>query len=74
MLELYHNTMSSCAQKVRVALAEKGLEWESHADDADIHTSFNAAAEHVEKQIRRQKRKIRDHHKGGGDGIAAGED
>jgi glutathione S-transferase len=29
MLELYHNTMSSCAQKVRVALAEKGLEWES---------------------------------------------
>lgn len=52
----------------------KGLEWESHADDADIHTSFIAAAEHVEKQIRRQKRKIRDHHKGGGDGIAAGED
>lgn len=30
MLELYHNTMSSCAQKVRVALAEKGLEWKSH--------------------------------------------
>ncbi|MFP6744408.1 MAG: ribosome-associated translation inhibitor RaiA [Alphaproteobacteria bacterium] len=52
----------------------KGLEWESHADDADIHTSFNTATEHVEKQIRRQKRKIRDHHKSGGDGIAAGED
>ena len=30
MLELYHNTMSSCAQKIRVALAEKGLEWKSH--------------------------------------------
>jgi len=30
MLELYHNTMSSCAQKVRVCLAEKGLEWKSH--------------------------------------------
>lgn len=30
MLELYHNTMSSCAQKVRVALAEKGLDWKSH--------------------------------------------
>lgn len=29
-LELYHNTMSSCAQKVRVALAEKGLQWKSH--------------------------------------------
>ncbi|MFP6741246.1 MAG: ribosome-associated translation inhibitor RaiA [Alphaproteobacteria bacterium] len=51
----------------------KSLEWESHADDADIHTSFNAAAEHLEKQLRRHKRKIRDHHKGG-DGIAAGEE
>ena len=30
MLELYHNTMSSCAQKVRLGLAEKGLEWKSH--------------------------------------------
>lgn len=30
MLELYHNDMSSCAQKVRTALAEKGLEWTGH--------------------------------------------
>jgi glutathione S-transferase len=30
MLELYHNNMSSCAQKVRVALAEKGLDWKGH--------------------------------------------
>jgi glutathione S-transferase len=29
MLELYHNDMSSCAQKVRVALAELGLAWKS---------------------------------------------
>ena len=29
MLALYHNDMSLCAQKVRVALAEKALEWES---------------------------------------------
>jgi glutathione S-transferase len=28
MLKLYHNDMSSCAQKVRAALAEKGLDWE----------------------------------------------
>jgi len=28
MLALYHNDMSLCAQKVRVCLAEKGLEWE----------------------------------------------
>src|ERR671910_1224290 len=33
MLELYHNDMSACAQKVRAILAEKGLGWESrHLD------------------------------------------
>ena len=31
MLELYDNGNSVCAQKVRVALAEKGLEWKRHA-------------------------------------------
>ena len=41
----------------------KGMEWESHAEDTDIHTSFNAAIEHVEKQLRRYKRKKRDHHR-----------
>lgn len=30
MLELYHSVNSVCAQKVRVALAEKGLAYESH--------------------------------------------
>ena len=30
MLELYHTHNSVCAQKVRIVLAEKGLEWESH--------------------------------------------
>lgn len=30
MLELYHSVNSVCAQKVRVALAEKGLEYRSH--------------------------------------------
>jgi glutathione S-transferase len=29
MLALYHNDMSLCAQKVRVCLAEKGLDWEN---------------------------------------------
>ncbi len=33
MLELYHNDMSTCAQKVRLALAEKEIFWESkHLD------------------------------------------
>ena len=30
MIALYHNDMSVCAQKVRMTLAEKQLEWESH--------------------------------------------
>ncbi len=41
----------------------KGMEWESHADGVDIHTSFNAAVSHIEKQLRRYKRKKRDHHR-----------
>ena len=30
MLELYHSVNSVCAQKVRIALAEKGLEYKEH--------------------------------------------
>ena len=30
MIELYHNDMSVCAQKVRFTLGEKTLEWKSH--------------------------------------------
>ena len=30
MIELYHNDMSVCAQKVRFTLAEKKLAWEGH--------------------------------------------
>jgi len=33
MLELYHNVNSVCAQKVRVALAEKGLDYREHLID-----------------------------------------
>lgn len=35
---------------------------EGQADDAEIYASFNAAAERAEKQLRRSKRKLRDHH------------
>lgn len=34
MLELYHQFLSTCSQKVRLVLAEKGLEWTSH--DVDL--------------------------------------
>jgi glutathione S-transferase len=30
MLELYHNDISVCAQKVRLVLAEKGIDWIGH--------------------------------------------
>src|SRR5262249_33658391 len=30
MLELYHNNISVCAQKVRIVLAEKNLPWTNH--------------------------------------------
>jgi glutathione S-transferase len=33
MLELYHNAVSTCSQKVRLVLEEKGLEWKSHVVD-----------------------------------------
>lgn len=33
MLELYHHSISVCAQKVRVVLAEKELEWVGHHID-----------------------------------------
>ena len=33
MLELYHNDISVCAQKVRIVLSEKGLEWTGHHID-----------------------------------------
>ena len=30
MLELYHNNISVCAQKVRIVLAEKDVPWTNH--------------------------------------------
>ena len=33
MLELYTHPMSPCAQKVRIVLAEKGLDWKKHHID-----------------------------------------
>lgn len=40
----------------------KDLFAEGRADHADVYASFNAAAEHVDKQLRRNKRKLREHH------------
>ncbi len=40
MLELYHNNMSTCSQKVRLALAEKGQGWTQH------HQNLRAGDQH----------------------------
>ena len=50
MLALYHNDMSLCAQKVRVCLAEKALEWESR------HLVLRAA-EHQQDWYRKLNRR-----------------
>ncbi len=39
----------------------KGMTWESHAEAVDINVSFNSAVDHLEKQLRRHKRKRRGH-------------
>lgn len=41
MLELYHHGSSVCAAKVRFALAEKGIVWESHYLDILAGEHFN---------------------------------
>ncbi|MBL8548709.1 MAG: glutathione S-transferase family protein [Hyphomonadaceae bacterium] len=41
MMELYHNDLSICAQKVRLALAEKGLAFESRHLDLKIGESHS---------------------------------
>ena len=45
MLELYHNDTSTCAQKVRVTLAEKHLDWESH--HLDLRTGDQQKPEYL---------------------------
>jgi glutathione S-transferase len=43
MLELYHHGSSVCAAKVRLALAEKGLEWKGHYIDILKGDQFDPA-------------------------------
>jgi glutathione S-transferase len=43
MIELYHHGSSVCAAKVRLALAEKGLQWKSHYVDILKGEQFDPA-------------------------------
>ena len=45
MLTLYHNNMSSCSQKVRLALAEKDLDWEGR--HLDLRAGDTQTAEYL---------------------------
>jgi ribosomal subunit interface protein len=40
-----------------------GLVLQSHGQAVDAHPSFDQAASHLEKQLRRYKRRLKDHHK-----------
>ena len=45
MIALYHNDMSVCAQKARMSLAEKQLQWESH--HLDLRAGDQQKAEYL---------------------------
>lgn len=47
MIELYHNDMSTCAKKVRLVLAEKGLQWQSH--HMNLRAGDTRTKEYIEK-------------------------
>jgi glutathione S-transferase len=46
MLELHHNDMSTCSQKIRLTLAEKALEWTGH------HLSLREGDQHKPDYLR----------------------
>ncbi len=54
MLELYHFDRSTAAQKVRLSLAEKGLEWESH----HIETSLDKRDQHDPEYLKLNPRGV----------------
>lgn len=39
-----------------------GLTLQAHGEGADAYVSFDTAAEHLEKRLRRYKRRLKDHH------------
>ncbi len=46
--------------------ANQGVKFQSHAGAEDVYAAFDDAAEKVEKQLRRYKRRIKNHHVPGG--------
>ena len=54
MLALYHFDRSTAAQKVRLSLAEKGLEWESRI----INPGLNSREQHDPEYLRLNPRGV----------------
>ena len=51
-----------------------GMTLQAHGEGGDAYSSFDGAAEHLEKRLRRYKRRLKDHHltrKGAGNGLEA---
>lgn len=42
----------------------KGISVTSESENGDAHAAFDGAAERIDKQLRRYKRRLRDHHRG----------
>lgn len=62
-----HVTMFKQGHEVRAdvtVLVGKGILLRVHAEAGDADAAFDQAAEHVDKSLRRYKRRLRDHHKG----------
>ena len=61
-----HVTVSKSRHQFRAdcsAHLSTGLTAQSHAEDSDIYTAFDGALERLEKQLRRYKRRLRNHHR-----------
>lgn len=41
---------------------DSGLKLQTHGEDGDVHKAFDLALEHMEKRIRREMDKMKDHH------------
>ena len=50
-----------------------GLTAQSHGEDANVYNSFDTALERIEKQLRRYKRRLRNHHRRRVDPVMAAE-
>jgi ribosomal subunit interface protein len=69
-----HVTLAHEGQRYRATVAAHvghNIELFAESEAHEAYPAFDAAAEHLAKRLRRQKRKLRDHHGPGADGDGA---